>query len=70
MSVFKPKKPPKPPALPAQPQLEDTGRAAEDAVRREQRKRGYAAQLLTGGEAGLGTRLGPIGTTMLLGRAA
>lgn len=68
MSFLKPSKP-KIPELPEQPQLEDAGRAADVAVRRERLKRGFAAQLLTS-EQGVGSNLGPIGTRALLGRAA
>lgn len=70
MSFMRPQKPKiDTAALPVQPQLEDAGRAADQAVRRERQKRGYAAQLLTsGGDQGLGGNLGPIGTAALLGR--
>lgn len=69
MGFMKPKKPKVDAALPVQPTFEDTGRAAESALRRERQKRGYAAQLLTaGGDQGLGGNLGPVGTAALLGR--
>ena len=70
MGFMKPKKPKVDTAtLPAQPTFEDGGRAAEDVARRERAKRGFAAQLLTsGGDAGLGRNLGPVGTRMLLGQ--
>lgn len=66
MGLFKPKTP-KPPTMPEQPTMEDAGRSANEAVKRERQKRGYAAQLLTqGGAAGVAD-LGPIGTRTLLG---